>query len=166
MQDSDLPSIDPESDSPQEQKQKLKQATAERAQERQQKQQELLEAIAEDDDAGAERIQTTANLVGDITADVDVKLDGSLTDRFSAIEARADSADEDSMIAVSETADDAAQLLADMLADPDYDKQYFYTVYEREGIDALGVILENVGDAIESERERMTGAADGFRADA
>ena len=64
---------------------------------------------------------------------------------------------------MSDTADDVAQLLADVTDDPALTKREFYGQYEAHGIDPLGVVLEEVMTALRDEKERREGAADGFR---
>jgi len=69
------------------------------------------------------------------------------------------------MYRITEVADRASQLLADIVQDSGLDKDAFYTAYRQEGIDELGSMIETVFEEIEREVERKQGAADGFRAE-
>jgi len=66
---------------------------------------------------------------------------------------------------ISETADEVSQLLADLIDGDDWTKRKFYSAYEAEGLDPLGVMLERVMNAVKDERERREGVADGFRSE-
>ena len=135
----------------------------EQLQERRAEHEEFLDTVAAEE--GAEVLETSVNLIGEYVVDVRVKIDGELTDRMAHMESRIKRATsgEGSMIDVSETADDVAQLLADMVDDPGWSKAKFYAAYEAEGLDPLGVMLQRIMESVEQERERRHGTAEGFR---
>jgi hypothetical protein len=146
----------------QDRRQELMEEAAETKQEHEQAQSEFLDAVA--DEHEAEIIETPVTLVGDHNATIRVKENGELMDAFGHIQEKLESAQENAkMYEVGEAADDAAQLLADILEEPEYDKQLFWGVYKKEGLTALGALLEEVSEGIQDERERQAGAAQGFR---
>ena len=137
--------------------------TQEKHEERQEEIKEFHDAVQSDSDTDV--IETKCNIVGDIVVDVSAKRNGELIDRMGHIEERLEyvEKEEAGTYKISEAADDAAQLLADVVDDPMLDKKEFYKVYESEGLEVLGEMLNDVFGAIEDERERIQGAADGFR---
>jgi len=151
------------SDNPGMDVEELVEETNERYEEQQEAQEAFLETVAEEE--GTETLETTVNLVGDYTAPVSAKLDGRLMDKLSHIDERLESIEsgESRIYELSEVADDAAQLLADLIDDTEYNKETFYKVYEQEGLDVLGQFIETVFEGLENARERNRGAADGFR---
>lgn len=161
MSDSDLPSIN-EDDSPEERRQKLREATAKKSRERNENQKALLDAIQSEH--GGELIETTVNIAGDITADIEVRDNGDLLDEMGRIQKNLEDAqDRQQAYKVSEAAEDTAHLLGEIFTDSDYDATYWYDVYRETGLSGLLAVFENVGDSIQSERERLSGAAEGFR---
>jgi len=150
------------SDTPQ-QFEEVMQQTEEKYQEAQENKAEFLESVKEDSDA--EIIEATCNLVGDMVVDIEAKRNGDLIDRMGAIEEQLQyvETNEEGMYRITEVADRASQLLADIVQDSGLDKDAFYTAYRQEGIDELGNMIETVFEAIEQEVERKQGAADGFR---
>ena len=136
--------------------------THEEYQERQAEHEAFLETVAEEE--GAETLTTECNLIGEYTVPLEAKLNGEIMDRMEALDDRIQrlSAGE---ARVSDTADEVAQLLADLIADPEWDKRKFYAAYEREGLDPLGVMLERTFESLKEERERRRGTADGFRSE-
>lgn len=126
-------------------------------------QQEFLDTVAEEE--GAEVLETECNLVGDYTVTLRATLDGEVMDTMGRIDDRLERVEQGDARAyeIGETADEVARLLGDVIEDPEYDKALFYQVYENEGIDALGVMLERAFGSLKSEKERRRGTADGFR---
>lgn len=157
---------DPQSDDLADQAAELIQETNASYEERRREQQEFLDTVSEEAD-GAEVLETQCTLIGDYTVPVAAKLDGNLMDRLGALDARIerfDSEDSDARAyEFSETADEISQILADVIEDTDYHKDLFYEVYQEEGLEPLGEFLETVFEALREERERRSGAADGFR---
>lgn len=158
----ELPSIDPDA-SPEEQKEVILEASKQQKQASDEAQAELLDSLSEEH--GTERVQTPVTLAGDVTGTVDVELNGELMDRFGVMEERLEELEdgERGLYRIGEAAEDVSQLLADMLVEPEYNKEFFYGVYEDTNLNAVGALLERVSEAIEDERERMAGAAEGFR---
>ncbi len=131
-------------------------------QERQEKQQDFLKSISENSDS--DLLETKTTLTEGHTVNVSAKLNGELIDKLGALQERLDNAqDNERLYSVSEAADDASQLLNDIVENSEYDKDTFYAVYKMEGIDELGKMIERVFGALEKERERRQGEADGFR---
>lgn len=132
--------------------------------EKKEQQNELKEAVASEH--AGDKIETTANLAGDITVDISLFLDGELMDRMADVEAEIEAWENDdpSFRGASEVADNCAQVLADVVEEPHMTKAYFYEVYQETGLEGLGGLVENVFTSIEKEQERMQGAVDGFRA--
>jgi len=126
-------------------------------------QEAFLDAVA--DEEGAEELETTCTLVTDYTVPLKAKLNGDLMDRMGAIDDRLErlNAEEARAYEISQTADEVAQILDDVVADPDYTKELFYEVYQSEGLDALGALLETAFESLKAEEDRRRGAADGFR---
>lgn len=141
----------------------LVEQTRERHEEREQEIAEFHEAVKEESDAVV--LETTCNLAGDIVVDISAKRNGDLMDRMGHIEERLEyvETEERGTYKITEAADDAAQLLADVVDDPAFTKDEFYTVYQSEGLDELGKMLRRVFNSLEQEGERLQGAADGFR---
>lgn len=129
-------------------------------------QEAFLETVAEEE--GTAPIQTECNLIGDYTVPLKAKLNGELIDRMSAVQAqgkRIEQHPEAEGHKVSEVADRACQILADVIDDPEWHKDKFYAAYQAEGFDPLLTMLDRVFDSLKTERERMEGAADGFRSE-
>ena len=122
----------------------------------------FLDAVA--DEEGAEVLETTASIKGH-SVPVSARLNGDVMDAMGRIDSRLERIEREEARAyeVSDTADDVAQLLADVTDDPALTKREFYRQYEAHGIDPLGVVLEEVFKALKTEKERREGAADGFR---
>ena len=122
----------------------------------------FLDAVA--DEEGAEVLETTASIKGH-GVPVSARLNGDVMDAMGRIDSRLERIEREEARAyeVSDTADDVAQLLADVTDDPALTKREFYRQYEAHGIDPLGVVLEEVFSALKTEKERREGAADGFR---
>ena len=122
----------------------------------------FLDAVA--DEEGAEVLETTASIKGH-SVPVSARLNGDVMDAMGRIDSRLERIEREEARAyeVSDTADDVAQLLADVTDDPALTKREFYRQYEAHGIDPLGVVLEEVMTALRDEKERREGAADGFR---
>ena len=128
-----------------------------------QEQQEFLDTVAEEE--GADELDTKCNLMGEYVVPVKAKLNGDLMDAMGRIDARLERLqnEEGRAYEFSETADEASQLLADAIDDPEWHKSKFYRAYENEGLKPLGVMLDRVFTSLKEERERRRGTADGFR---
>lgn len=129
-------------------------------------QEALLSDVAEEE--GAQVLETTATIEGrngTHTVDISAKLNGDLMDAMGRIDARLErlESEEGRAYEFSETADEVAQLLEDVTDDTALHKGAFYDSYEEHGLDPLGAILEEVFESLKRERERQTGAAEGFR---
>jgi len=138
--------------------------TEEQYQERQAEHEAFLETVAEEE--GAPVVETTCNIIGDYHPTLKTKLNGEVLDKMSHLDARMERFENDEArgYEISETADEVAQLLADVIADDGWTKDRFYAAYKQEGLDPLGVMLERCFEALKAERERVEGARDGFRA--
>ena len=141
----------------------LVESAKEKHQERQREQREFLDAIA--DESEAEIIEATAKLAEGFTVGVSAKRNGELMDRMGHIEEKLEYVEDEGhgTYKISEAADDASQLLDDLVDDNSLDKETFYRVYRSEGLETLGTLLERAFDAIETEVGRRQGTADGFR---
>ena len=140
----------------------LAQDAKESFEENREEQAAFLDAVA--DEEGAEVLETTASIKGH-SVPVSARLNGDVMDAMGRIDSRLERIERKEARAyeVSDTADDVAQLLADVTDDPALTKREFYRQYEAHGIDPLGVVLEEVFKALKTEKERREGAADGFR---
>lgn len=123
----------------------------------------LLDDVAKEE--GADVLETQAT-IRENTVPVSGRLNGDLFDRMGELDERVERIERGDARAyeVSETADELAQLLADLIDDPEFTKAGAYNTYRESGIEPLGVILEAVFEALKAEEERRQGAADGFRA--
>jgi len=135
----------------------------EELEQRRAEQEAFLETVEEETDAPV--VETPCNIIGDYTVNIRAELDGKLTDRLGEMEARLERVDagEGHAYDISDVADETSQMLADLITDPTWDKGTFYEAYERTGIEPLLEMFEEVFNAIKNERERQTGAAEGFR---
>lgn len=144
----------------------LMQEAGESLEERREEQEEFLETVSEEE--GHEVLETKCNLVGDYVVPLEAKLNGDVMDSLGSIQARIerlqDSEPEDTRVYdFGEAADEASQLLADIVADPEYSKDLFYQVYRDEGLEVLGELLNRAFESLKDERERRHGTASGFR---
>lgn len=141
----------------------LLEKTNERYEEQQEQIEKFHEAVKSESDA--EVIETETNLVGEIVVPVSAKQNGDLIDRMGAIEERLERVERENRgtYEITDAAEDASQLLADVVDEPGLDKQEFYKVYRSEGLEELGKMLETAFGAIQTEAERRAGAVDGFR---
>lgn len=128
-----------------------------------QEQQEFLDTVSEEE--GADVLETQCNIMGDYVVPLRAKLNGDLMDAMGRIDARLERLENEEGRAYefSETADEASQLLADAIDDPEWHKAKFYAAYENEGLKPLGVMLNRVFTNLKEERERRRGVSDGFR---
>jgi hypothetical protein len=145
--------------------QDLMEKTDERYEERQEDIADFHQAVQEESET--EVIETTCNIVGDVTVGVTAKRNGELMDRMGHIEERLEyvETEKQGTYNITEAAQDAAQLLADVVDDPELTQGEFYKVYRGEGLEELGKMLKTVFSSIEKESERRRGAADGFRSE-
>lgn len=152
MTDDELPSAE-----------ELIEETNQRYEAAQERKEEFLETVKDDSDEDV--VETSCNLVGDMVVDIRAKRNGELIDRMGHIEETLEAvkAEEEGTYRISEVADEASQLLADIVEDSGLDKEAFYIAYRKEGIDELGKMIESVFESIETEVERIKGASDGFR---
>lgn len=146
----------------------LIQETNARYEERRREQREFLDTVSEEE--GEEVLETKCNIVGEYVVPLRAKLNGEIIDKLGNMQARIqrlDEADpEDARVHdYGDAADEAAQILDDVIDDPDYNKQLFYDAYRDEGLLPLGTMLERCFESLQEERERMEGIADGFRKD-
>jgi hypothetical protein len=123
-----------------------------------------LSAVAEEE--GADVLETQCNIAGEHTVPLKAKLNGKVLDQMGALEARFEDFEEGNIkgYEIGETADDMAQILADVVESPEWDKQTFYGLYEKEGLEPIGKLLIRALNSLLKERERQQGAAEGFRA--
>jgi hypothetical protein len=86
-------------------------------------------------------------------------------DRLAHIDEKLDRVEsgDERVYKASEAADDAAQLLADLVDSPQYNKALFYKTYEQQGLEILGEFIERIFEGLQNARERREGIADGFR---
>lgn len=128
-------------------------------------QEDFLDTVAEEE--GAEVLETQCNLIGEFTVPLKAKLNGEIMDELGHIHEKLERLEDGDGAAyeISEAADQAAQLLADVIDDPSWHKSKFYKAYEAEGLDPIGVMIERVFDALRNEQDRRRGTADGFRPD-
>lgn len=163
MTDDQEPEAEPVQDELAEEAADLILEAEEQYQEAQAEQEEFLETVQEEE--GAEVLETQCNIIGDFTVPIKAKLDGALMDKMGHMDARIERFQEGEArgYEISETADEISQILADVIDDPSWHKDKFYTAYESEGLDPLGVMLERVFESLKTERERRQGAAEGFR---
>jgi len=141
----------------------LQQEAEQDYQEQRQEQEEFLQTVKEEE--GADTLETECNLVGDYVVPLEAKLDGTLMDTLGEMDARLEKLQEGNGRAYEfgEAADNAAQILADVIDDPEWHKSKFYAVYKAEGLEPLGAMLERAFESLKKERKRQQGAAEGFR---
>jgi len=142
----------------------LMQEAEQEYQQKREEQQAVLDTVAEED--GADVLETTCNIAGDHTVPLKAKLNGKVLDQMGALEARFEDFEDGNVkgYEIGETADDMAQMLADVVDSPEWDKQTFYGLYEKEGLEPIGKLLIRALNSLLKERERQQGAAEGFRA--
>jgi uncharacterized protein YbjQ (UPF0145 family) len=136
--------------------------TRETKREYEERQRDFLESVASESET--ELLKTQTELVEGHVVGLEAKLNGELIDRLGRVQQRLEAAESDRHLSdVSEAADEASQILADAIVDAEFDKELFYNVYEMEGLTELGTLLSRVFDALQKERERLSGDAEGFR---
>lgn len=124
----------------------------EHKQEVEQKQAEILDSIQEEH--GGDLIETEVEITEEHSATVKTKLNGALINRMSHVEKQLSDIDDGAlMTGIERTMDQASAILADAIKEDEYDKSLFYGVYERDGPEALGIIVERVFDAIGEESD-------------
>jgi hypothetical protein len=125
-------------------------------------QHELLQAAADED--GAPLLETQTEIYG-IVVDVSGRLTGEFVGQIEALDKeakrRADGESEDS--GVSDIIAELCVILGDTVDDPELDAEAFYQTYQENGPGPLKTIAEEVLGALQSEDERVSGQADGFR---
>ena len=143
----------------------LVEETREKHEETKQEQEEFLNALEENE--GKPTLETKVNLTGDYVVTAKADLNGELMDRLSHIDERLDNVTngDGRLYEVSEAADDAAQLLDDLIVESQYNKELFYNAYERQGLEILVSFFAEIIEGLQSARERQHGVADGFRQD-
>jgi len=148
---------------PDERRKELIKKTRARHEEAQEEIEEFHEAISEESDA--EVLETKYNVAGDIVIDVSAKQNGELMDRMGAVEQKLERVEQEEagVYRVTEAAEEAAQIMADLTDNPEYTKDVWYEVYRTEGLEELGKKLRGAFEAIQNEGERLRGAADGFQ---
>jgi len=138
--------------------------TEEAYQEQKAEQEAIIEEIGEE--AGAPLLETKCNIIGERVVPVSAKLNGDLIDRFGKIDARLSKGEEaDSAVyEFGQAVRDGCELLADMIDDKTWDATTLLAAYKQEGHGAILTMINNVFDSLTKERERVEGAASGFRA--
>lgn len=134
--------------------------------ERRREQEEFLDTVSEEE--GHEVLETQCTLIDGYTVTLEAKLNGEVMDRLGNIQARIERLEEADpedkrVYDMGDAADEASQLLADLVAESEYDKALFYEVYRRENLVVLGELLSRAFEALKEERERREGVSDGFR---
>jgi len=136
--------------------------TEEAYQEQKAKQHDLLDAVAEED--GAPLLETKCDIHG-ITVPVSGRLTGEFVERVESLDAeakrRADG--ESEQTGVSDIVRELAEIVADLIDDPELTASGVYRTYQEEGVMPVRTILESVMESLQKEEERMRGTADGFR---
>jgi predicted RNase H-like HicB family nuclease len=156
MSDSDLPSIDPDADSPEEQKQKIKEATKQRHQERRQEHNKALEKIAEGEDF--EHYETVT--LGQLEMEVKAWMPGDVEETVT----RANQlAEENDPSAVRESMETMLSALGEITVSNQYDTAFWRAYYSEYGPQGLMIAVETVlGPAVE-ELEKTEEQAKSFR---
>jgi len=133
------------------------------AQETRSKQSAFMDALRDSDDDDAFVVET--ELLPDFPITVSTRLDGHIIDRLGAIDRKLESVEDDDARAyiISETARDAASILADVIVDDEYDMSLFMNVYKQQGLEALGEFLQTVFTAVREAQEERRDAAESFR---
>lgn len=130
--------------------------------ERKQTQRAFLDAVSSDSES--ERLETQTEIADGIVVPLEAKLNGDVIDTLGAVQERLENAeDTGKLYEISEAVDDATQLLADIIADPAYDKAVFHEVYQSEGPADIAKMLRRSFEALQQERKRLSGDAEGFR---
>jgi hypothetical protein len=137
-------------------------AARETHEERKQTQRAFLDAVSSDSES--ERLETQTELAEGIVVPLEAKLNGEVIDTLGSVQERLENAEEDGRLyQISDAVDDACQLLADIIADPAYNKEVFHDVYKKEGAADIAKMLRRSFEALQQERERLSGDAEGFR---
>jgi len=131
--------------------------------ERKEKQKKIVDDISQDH--GGEHIQTKCEIAPGYTVDIDVQVNGRFVEKMASVEELTKRVEngEDTAMGASEIMDKAAQLLADVVDNSDWDKDLFYNIYLDSSPDVLGGMFEAVGGAINRERKRKEEGIGGFR---
>jgi len=136
--------------------------TEEAYQEQKAEQHDLLDAVAEED--GAPLLETKCDIHG-VTVPVSGRLTGAFVERVEDLDAeakrRADG--ESEQTGVSDIVRELADIIADLIDDPELTAAGVYQTYRQEGVGPVRTILEKVMAALQQEEERVRGTADGFR---
>lgn len=123
-------------------------------------QEEFLDTVADESDV--EVLETQCNLIGEYVVPLKAKLNGEVMERMEALDDRMSNLSTGDA-RVSETADEVSQLLADLIDDPEYNKDLFYKVYLQNDLGELNGLLDTAFKSLKTERKRRRGTADGFR---
>ncbi len=130
--------------------------------ERKQTQQEFLDAVSEESES--ELLKTKTELATGIVVPIEAKLNGEVIDTLGSVQERLENAEEEGRLYdISDAVDDACQLLADIITDPNYSKEVFHQVYKQEGAADIAKMLRRAFESLQKERERLSGDAEGFR---
>jgi len=135
----------------------------EQLEQRRAEQEAFLETVAEEKDV--EVLETPCNILGDYTVTVRAELNGHLMDRIGDLMQQLEAARSGDlpMYESGNLAEDISDLLADVIVDDGWTANRFYAAYEQTTLEALGEMLVTAFTALSEERERRSGAADGFR---
>lgn len=144
----------------------LMQEAGETLEERREDQHDLLQAVAEED--GAPLLETKCEIYGHVVP-VSGRLTGAFIERVEELDAEAkrranaDSDDDAAGRGVSDIVAELADILDDLIDDPELTGEDLYVQYQQEGVGPIRTILDEVMDSLEREQERVEGTAKGFR---
>lgn len=139
----------------------LVQETDEKYQTSKENQHALLDAVAEED--GAPLLETKTTIYGH-TVPVSGRLTGAFIERVESLDAEAKRrAEGDGDQSVSDIVRELAEIIDDLIDDPELTADGVYEQYRREGVGPVRTLLDEVMEALQKEEERVRGDADGFR---
>jgi len=135
--------------------------TEEQYQQQKAQQHDLLDAVAEED--GAPLLETKCSIHG-IVVPVSGRLTGEFVEHIESLDAEAKRrAEGESGKGVSDIVREMADILDDLIDDPELTAEGVYQTYRKEGVGPVRTIMENVMESLQEEEERVRGTADGFR---
>jgi len=139
--------------------------TDEKFESRKEDQHALLEAAAEED--GAPLLETQCEIYGEVVP-VSGRLTGELIDRTTQLDktAKAISNGDKDPSELLHVIREITEICADLIDDEELTQQELYKLYRAEGVKPLRRITDEVMGALQKERERVSGDADGFRQNA
>lgn len=127
-------------------------------------QHDLLDAVAEEDSAPL--LETKCEIYGHVIP-VSGRLTGEFVERIEALDAEAKrrASGEGDQSGVSDIIRELAEILDDLIDDPELTANGIYGLYLDEGPRAVRTIVEEVLESLKREEERVQGDADGFRSE-